>query len=202
MQRPLRLQQSPPPDDGPSVVLAHITYQLSAVALKLIRHCRGDASSAQFLQPDLDGWLSRFFCTPMDRILMVPQRTMCCSLHLASRMLIACLSVGLLSGAWLIAHNRDRGLAGSELAHQGTVCPAVAGPGQVQTQLADRLVGGGGSCVAVDREATWRRGCGRTCHFLLGGFAVRINCASCRYAHGPASVGADLECLSAGLNRA
>ena len=77
---------------------------------------------------------------------MVPSHTMRCSLHMPSRMLIACLSVALLSGGWLIAHNRHRALMGNKLAHhQGIVCPAIAGPGQIPTQLADRLVGGGGS---------------------------------------------------------
>ncbi len=60
-------------------------------------------------------------------------------------MLMACLSVGLLSGEWLIAHHRDSGLTGSELALRGIQCPTIAGPGQAQPQLADRLVGGGGS---------------------------------------------------------
>ncbi len=76
---------------------------------------------------------------------MVPQHTMRYCLHLPSRMLIACLSVGLLSGGGLIVHNRDRGLLGRELAGPGISCPAIAGPGQIPTQLADRLVGGGGS---------------------------------------------------------
>ena len=89
--------------------------------------------------------LSRFFCMPMDPTLMVPQHTMCSSLHLPSRMLIACLSVGLLSAGWLCAHNGDAGRAGSDLAQQVIACPVIAGPGQVQTQLADRLVSGGGS---------------------------------------------------------
>jgi hypothetical protein len=76
---------------------------------------------------------------------MIPQYAVCSSLHLLSRMLIACLSVGLLSAGWLCAPNGDADRTGSDPAQQVIACPVIAGPGQVQTQLADRLVSGGGS---------------------------------------------------------
>ncbi len=90
---------------------------------------------------------SQFFCTAMDPTLMVPQHTMCSTSRLpcCKLILFACLAVGSLSGGWLIAHNRSGGHTASELGQPGSPCPAIAGPGLAQTQVADRLVGGGGS---------------------------------------------------------
>jgi len=76
---------------------------------------------------------------------MVPQHTMWCSMLLPSRMLLACLSIALVTGAWWIAYGGNRGLPERELVDLGMVRAAITGPGPIPTQLADRSTGGGGS---------------------------------------------------------
>jgi hypothetical protein len=105
---------------------------------------------------------------------MVPRRTMCYCLHLLSRMLVACLSVWLSSGGWLIVHAGDGGLTGTKLAHHGIVFPAVAGPGHIPAQQADRLVGGGGSALLSIARL---RGGGVVTHVTL--FSAHPPCGFC-----------------------
>jgi hypothetical protein len=76
---------------------------------------------------------------------MVPQPTMFFYLHMQPRMLLVCLSSGLLLVGWLIAQNEDKGVTTGEHAHQGIVCPTFAGPEPIQTQPADRFESGGSS---------------------------------------------------------